>query len=173
MVEFKATIKRFAEQGEKTGWTYIDVPEAIATQLVPGNKKAFRVKGYLDAYAFEGISLVPMGGGDFILALNATVRKRLGKSKGAILNVKMEVDTKPVLISPELMQCLEDEPEALNFFNKLPKSHQNYYSKWIESAKTDTTKAKRIAQTVNACAREQHYGEMMRALKDERNDFLK
>ncbi|MDB5246011.1 MAG: hypothetical protein JWQ40_405 [Segetibacter sp.] len=34
MVEFTTTIKRFAQQGEKTGWTYIDVPEAIAQKLV-------------------------------------------------------------------------------------------------------------------------------------------
>ena len=44
MIKFTATIKQFAEQGEKTGWTYIDVPENIALQLKPNNKKSFRVK---------------------------------------------------------------------------------------------------------------------------------
>ena len=44
MVRFTATIKRFAEQGEKTGWTYIDVPVALAEKLQPGNKKGFRVR---------------------------------------------------------------------------------------------------------------------------------
>lgn len=163
MVEFTAILKKFDNQGEKTGWTYIEIPVAIAMQLNPVNKKSFRVKGFLDAYSFSGISLLPLGEGDFIMALNATIRKCTGKGKGAILQVKMEADRSPVLLSAELMECLSDEPKALAYFNKLPKSHQNYYNKWIESAKTEATKAKRIAQTVTACARGQHYGQMMQS----------
>lgn len=172
MITFSCTIKRFGEQGEKTGWTYIDVSEEVASQLVPGNKKSFRVKGSLDDYQFEGLALIPMGGGDFILPLNATIRKHIGKGKGAMLNVKMEVDTAPIQLSAELIQCLSDDPAALAFFNKLPGSHQKYYSRWIESAKTVETKAKRIAQTVTACSRGQHYGEMMKSIKND-NDLLK
>ena len=173
MIEFATVIKKFGSQGEKTGWTYIDVPEAIAQQLVPGNKKAFRVKGYLDEFFFEGISLVPIGGGDFIMALKSAVRKQIGKTKGAVVKVKIEVDKSPVILSPELMECLADEPAALAYFNKLPGSHQKYYSNWIESSKTEATKAKRIAQTLTACARGQHYGQMMQSLKKENDDLLK
>ncbi len=172
MVEFTATIKKFDKQGDKTGWTYVEIPAAIALKLNPENKKAFRVKGFLDEYAFSGISLLPFGGGDFIMALNAAIRKSIGKGEGAILKVGMEPDQRPVLLSTDLMQCLSDEPRALSFFQKLSKSHQNYYSKWIESAKTEATKAKRIAQTVTACLHGQHFGEMIRSLKNERNDLL-
>lgn len=172
MLKFTTTIKKFDKQGEKTGWTYIEIPAAIAQQLNPENRKSFRVKGFLDEYAFSKISLLPLGGGDFIMALNATIRKCIGKGKGAFIEVKMEADRSPVLLSPELMECLSDEPKALDFFNKLPKSHQNYFSKWIESAKTEATKAKRIAQTVTACLRGQGYGEMIRTLKDEKNDLF-
>jgi uncharacterized protein YdeI (YjbR/CyaY-like superfamily) len=66
-----------------------------------------------------------------------------------------------------MIECLSDEPAALSYFKKLPGSHQKYYSKWIESAKTEATKAKRIALTVNACARQMHFGEMMREQKGE------
>ncbi len=169
MIEFAAEVKKFDKQAGKTGWTYIDIPAAIALQLNPENKKAFRVKGFLDEYYFSGISLLPFGNGDFIMALNATIRKCIGKSKGAILQVKLEADRSPVLFSTELMQCLSDEPKALAYFKKLQKSHQNYYNKWIESAKTEVTKAKRIAQTVTACAFSRHYGEMVKSLKNESN----
>ena len=165
-VAFTALIKKFNQQGEKTGWTYIDIPEAIATQLLPGSKKSFRVKGWLDQYAYEGLSLVPMGGGDFILALNATIRKSIGKTKGAMVKVRMEIDTKPVIISPDLMECLQDEPKALAYFNALPPSHRKYYSNWIESAKTEATKAKRIVQALTACSQQMSYGEMIRSLKN-------
>ena len=165
-VEFTTLIKKFNQQGEKTGWTYIDIPEALATQLLPGSKKSFRVKGWLDQYAYEGLSLVPMGGGDFILALNATIRKSIGKTKGAMVKVRMEIDTKPVIISPDLMECLQDEPKALAYFNALPPSHRKYYSNWIESAKTEATKAKRIVQALTACSQQMSYGEMIRSLKN-------
>ncbi len=169
MVSFTATIQKFNKQGEKTGWNYIDISKEIACQLKPDNKKAFRVKGYLDDFSIEGVSLLPIGGGNFIMPLNATLRKAIHKSKGAMLQVKLEVDEKPLAISPELLQCLADEPEALRYFNSLAKSHQHYYSKWIDSAKTAETKAKRIAQCVTACANKQGYGEMIRAGKQNRD----
>jgi hypothetical protein len=60
-LQFTSVIKKFDDKGEKTGWSYIEVPAELAQQLMPGNKKAFRVKGKLDDYTYEGISLVPMG----------------------------------------------------------------------------------------------------------------
>lgn len=165
MEQFTATILQFKEQGEKTGWSYIEVPQDIAEKLKPGNKKSFRVKGWLDDYAFEGVSLLPIGGGSFIMAINATIRKGIHKSKGALLVVKMEADESPFILNPDMLECLADEPKALSYFQKLPKSHQKYFSKWIDSAKTEATKAKRIALTVTACARQMHFGEMLREQK--------
>jgi len=76
MVKFSTTILQFAEQGEKTGWSYIKIPAVIAQQIKPDTKKSFRVKGKLDNYTYEGIALVPMGGGDFIMALKAKLKKK-------------------------------------------------------------------------------------------------
>ena len=172
MIQFTTTIQKFGEQGEKTGWTYIKIPAAYAQKLMPGNKKSFRVKGTLDDYPIESIALLPMGEGDFIMAINTTMRKGLLKRKGDTLNVQIEVDHKPILPSADLVECLQDEPKALAKFNKLPKSHQNYYTKWIESAKTETTKAKRIAQAVTALSRDMDFGEALRAIKQEKQDLL-
>jgi hypothetical protein len=168
MIQFIATVKRFKEQGEKTGWTYIEIPAALAQQLIPGNKKAFRIKGSLDNFSFEGVSLLPMGGGDFIMALNGTLRKKIKKNLGAQLNVKMEVDKKPKLAPAELLQCLEDEPEAKARFNELPKGHQHYFTNWINGAKTPPTKAKRIAASINALAKGLGFVEAYRSLKKDK-----
>ena len=35
MVQFTTTIHKFEKQGEKTGWTYVEIPADIAGQLVP------------------------------------------------------------------------------------------------------------------------------------------
>lgn len=163
MVQFTATIKQFAAQGEKTGWTYIEIPSDIAQDLKPGNKKSFRVKGKLDNCAIKGIALLPMGGGAFIMALNSSMRKCTGKRKGAILKVQLLVDPEVYKLNPDFVSCLADDPPARSFFSKLPKSHQNYFSKWIESAKTEQTKTKRIALAVNALSRKMGFGEMLRS----------
>lgn len=164
MIQFTTIIKKFNDQGEKTGWTYIEIPAAVAEKLKPNNKKSFRVKGKLDDYTFKGLALLPMGDGNFILALNTSIRKQIRKNKGASLKVNMEIDNAPVKLNAELMECLNDEPECLSFFNELTPGHRKYFSNWIDSAKTDATKTKRIAQTLNALANRQGYGEMLRSL---------
>ena len=163
MIEFTATLKQFAEQGEKTGWTYIEIPAGIAGQLKPENKKSFRVKGKLDTYKIGGVALLPMGGGSFIMAINATMRKGIGKKKGAMVKVKLEEDKKEFQFNKDFMECLRDEPAAVEFFNALAGSHQRYFSKWIDDAKTVETKAKRIAWAVTALSKKQGYSEMLRS----------
>src|SRR5688572_25936236 len=127
MVSFKTVILKFDKQGEKTGWTYILIPSEIAAKIKPDLKKSFRVKGRLDNFSIKGVSLLPMGEGDFIMPLNASMRKNIGKRLGAILNIDIEEDTEPLALNADLIECLSDDPEALNFFNSLAKSHQNYF----------------------------------------------
>jgi len=168
MVLFKATILKFSTKGEKTGWTYIEVPAAIAQQLKPKEKKSFRVKGKIDEYSIKAVALLPMGEGNFIMPLNATMRKGIGKRHGAMLQVLLELDKAKLVLNPELIACLKDEPEAYIYFKHLAPSHQSYFSKWIGSAKTEATKAGRIAQTVNAMIKKQSYGEMIRSFSASR-----
>jgi hypothetical protein len=171
VIEFSTTIKKFKENGEKTGWTYIDVPLDLAEQLNPGCKKSFRVKGKLDGFEFENIALLPMGEGNFILTLNAPIRKKIKKEKGDKLKVVLQMDSKERPLSKIFVECLEDEPRALGFFKTLAKSHQRYFSNWIESAKTEATKAKRITQAVNALAMNLGFSEMVRMNKKDKEMY--
>jgi hypothetical protein len=167
MVSFSATILQFKEQGEKTGWTYIEIPADIAQQLKPGNKQSFRVKGKLDQHPIAGVALLPMGGGSFIMPINAAMRKGIHKKKGAMLQVQLSIDTKPITASPEFIECLADEPKAKAFFEQLKTSHQNYYIKWLAGVKTEAAVAKRIAQAVDALSKGQDFVAMMRRKKAE------
>lgn len=162
MVQFTGVILQFGEKGEKTGWSYITIPPDIADLLKPGFKKSFRVKGKLDAHSIDQQALLPMGNGSFILPLNAGLRKTIHKNKGAMLKVSLEEDKKPVEVIAELLECLTDSPKAEKKFKTLPRSHQMYYSKWIESAKTLETRAKRIGLTIMAMEKNMTYAEMLR-----------
>lgn len=168
MVKFSTTILKFDKQGEKTGWTYISITEKIALQLKPGNKKSFRVKGKLDEYPIEKVALMPMGDGNFIMAINAAMRKGIHKQKGATIKVQLAVDASPILPPSALIECMADEPEALDYFNALPQGHRNYFTKWIDSAKTEATKAKRIALVIKTMLRKMDFGAMLREEREER-----
>jgi hypothetical protein len=166
MVTYTAIIAKFGEMGEKTGWTYIDIPADIAQQLKPGNRKSFRVKGTLDDFAIAGVAVMPMGEGNFILTLNADMRKGVLKRVGAMLKVSIQEDVDFKLIVPDdVHECLADDPEALEYFNSLLESHRRYFVNWINSAKTITTRARRIAQTCHAMANHMDYAQMIRAGK--------
>jgi hypothetical protein len=167
MIKFKTCILQFAQQGEKTGWSYISITGAQAQKLKKGNKRSFRVKGKLDGTAFEQLALIPMGDGTFIMALKAGIRKKIGKGKGQELIVEMEVDTAEFRVDAELEDCLSYEPRAKKYFYSLPKSHQRYFNTWILSAKTTETKAKRMALAVNALSKELGFGPMLRQQSEE------
>lgn len=165
MVSFTTALLQFAEQGEKTGWTYIEIPADLAQKMKPGNKKSFRVKGKLDNFPIKGAAIMPMGGGNFILPVNATMRKGIGKRKGAMVKVQLQEDKTEQPLSADLQACLNDDPDAQAGFNKLSKGHQRYFSNWIESAKTEATRTKRLTMAMIALAKGWGYPEMIRAAK--------
>jgi hypothetical protein len=171
MIRFTAILKKFGELGEKTGWTYLEIPTELTDKLNPGVKKSYRVKGKLDEHVIEQVALVPMGEGQFIIAVNAGMRKAIGKRQGASVKVQLEKDESGWKMNEDFLACLEDEPKAMSFYKSLAPSHQRYFSSWIDSAKTDETRAKRIAATLNAMLKNMKYSEMIRALKADKNKF--
>lgn len=123
----------------------------------------FRIKGQMDNYVINKTSVLPMGDGSFMLPVNGTMRKALGKQHGDKVKMAIELDKRKLELSKDLMTSLADEPAALEFFKSLNLSHQQYFSKWIESAKTMPTRTKRIVAAVVALSEKKGYSEMIRA----------
>lgn len=169
-------LRRFGAKGEKTGWTYIDIPAAVANLLSGGQKKAFRVKGRLDTVSIQQVGLVPMGESaepdqtgelaPYILAINATMRRGLGKEAGVTIQVELERDESELALSEDLLTCLADAPDALAFFETLPRGHQQYFSNWIDSAKTLPTREKRLSQAIVGLSMKLGYGDTIRHFKN-------
>jgi len=165
MIQYTTTILQFDKKGEKTGWSYIEITASQSNKLYPGCKVSYRVKGKIDDYSFEKVALLPMGDGNFILPINGTIRKAIKKRHGHTVNVTLARDKRGPSLSHDLMKCLREDPVAKKYFTSLPKSHQNYFSNWIESAKTIQTKTKRIVMAMEAFGKNQGFGEMIRANK--------
>ena len=165
MINFTTKIQRFNKMGEKTGWSYIEISRQQAEKLNPGCKKSFRIKGKLDSYQIQKTALLPMGEGKFILPINATLRKGTGKKAGDTVKVQFAIDERPRSLSADFLKCMKDDARAYHFFMTLPRSHQNYFSSWIESAKTIGTKTRRITTAVIGLGQGQGFREVMRAYK--------
>lgn len=166
-VRFKSKLEKLGNMGEKTGWTIAEIPFEIAEKLNPNVKTSYRIKGTIDEILkISQKSILPMGEGNFILPFDAAMRKALKKSGGSEVVFDVEVDTGEFQYSVELIEALDYEDRAKDKFYSLPKSHQKYYSNWVESAKTIETKTRRIAMCVNGLAKGMEYGEMIRYYKN-------
>ncbi len=165
MYTFKSIILKYTSKGEKSGWTYVDIPRDIITKLKLKDKRGFRIKGVMDDVKFEKMITYPVGDGNFIIAINGPLRKKLGKDEGAMISIKFELDLSRPLESKELIGSLKEEPEAWAQFNSLLPSHKNYFHRYILEAKGADTRAGRIVSVINAMYKKQNYGEMIRSMK--------
>ncbi|MFC3196998.1 YdeI/OmpD-associated family protein [Parapedobacter deserti] len=173
MVAFEAKILKSDSHGAAMiGWAYINVPHAIAQQLKPDYKQPYRVRGEIDGCTFSGLSLMPKGRGDYILAINGNMRKALGKGVGDLLFLRLEEDKDFIIEVPEDLEIcfLNDEADLMERFMALTKSHRNYFIKYINEAKTELTRTKRIAMTVEAMAMGLDFGAMIRLDKTRRQN---
>lgn len=163
MVKFKVCLEKSPGKG---GWTYFEVPKSVIQKLSPGAKQAFRVKGTLDAHPIERASIMPIGNGRFLMPFNAGMRKGTGKQQGDSVLVSVTLDLKQPPLSRELLACLKDDAIANAQFKSLSRGMQQYYSKWIDDAKTSHTKTKRLVVLLQALEQKLNYMEMMELYKN-------
>ncbi|MFD2935875.1 YdeI/OmpD-associated family protein [Spirosoma flavum] len=176
MSSFTTILQKFGEKGDKTRWTYIEIPIAVTNELKPGQKTSFRVKGTLDNYPIKLVALLPMGrsisritdglNGGFMMPINSVMRRGMGKNEeGESIRVSLDVDNDPLPQSADFIACLDDDPDAKRHYDSLAKGHQNYFNNWIEEAKTPETKANRIAKALRGLSMGMGYSEMIRYFK--------
>ncbi|SOE21450.1 protein of unknown function [Spirosomataceae bacterium TFI 002] len=165
MIEFTLVLEKLELTGEKEGWTCAVINSALADQINPKVKTSYRIKGTLDKMPIKQKALIPIGEGNYILPFNSEMRKSLAKEEGATVQFKVEVDNDEFEFSADFLACLEDDERAMTHYQSLAPSHQKYFSKWVESAKTIETKTKRITQALFGLANKMDYGSMIRHFK--------
>lgn len=164
-LKFRTILEKFAKKGEKTSWTYILIDAKQANKINPKVHTSYRVKGSIDQLLIEQVAIMPMGDGTFVLPVNHTMRKALQKQVGDEVQLVLALDTSEKLITQELLDCLELDIKAKDFFETLSKSHQRYFSKWIEDAKTAVTKEKRLLCVIESLSNKWDYPSMIKFYK--------
>jgi hypothetical protein len=136
------TLKKFSGKG---GWTYAEIPEISQNKQNPFGWVT--VSGFIDKHPINRQKLMPMGNDRLFLSVNKSVRNKIGKQAGDTVKITIYEDNTPIDIPAELIECFEYEDKNLyNKFKSLSESEKRSIIDWIYSAKTEETKAKRIAE---------------------------
>jgi uncharacterized protein YdeI (YjbR/CyaY-like superfamily) len=126
--------------------TGIRVPDELVAALGPSRRPAVRVT--VNGYTYR--TSVASVNGAFMVSVSSDVRKNAGVAGGEEVDVEIELDTEPrgVDVPADFQMALSRAPEASRFFEALSYSHKSAYVLWIQSAKKDETRQRRIPEAV-------------------------
>jgi hypothetical protein len=139
--------RRFEGVLEETpgGGTVVIVPFDVKEAFGSGRPP---VRATVNGFTFR-TTIAPMGG-RFLLGLNREVRERAGVAAGQTLAVELERDEEPrvVDVPADFGRALSADPGAREAFDGLSHTHRKEYVRWIESAKRDETRRRRLDKAV-------------------------
>jgi hypothetical protein len=132
-------------QGDKTA-TGIRVPDEIVEALGSGRRPAVKIT----MRGFTYRSTVAVVSGQFMVGVSAENRAGAGVAGGDEVDVEIELDTAPreVTVPADFAAALDAEPNARRTFDGLSYSKKSSHVLSIEGAKTDETRQRRIAKSV-------------------------
>jgi Bacteriocin-protection, YdeI or OmpD-Associated/Domain of unknown function (DUF1905) len=142
-MRFRTTI---VQSGKTT--TGIQVPDEVMEALGSGKRPAVKVT--VNGYSYR--STVASMGGVFMVSLSAEHRAGAGVAGGDEVEVDLELDSAPreVTVPPDLAAALDAEPAARATFDGLSYSNKSWHVLQVTGAKTEETRQRRIAKSVEA-----------------------
>ena len=142
-MRFRTTI---VQSGKNT--TGIQVPDEVVEALGSGNRPSVKVT--VNGYSYR--STVASMSGVFMVSLSAEHRAGAGVGGGDDVEVDLELDSAPreVTVPPELVAALDAEPAARATFDGLSYSNKSWHVLQVTGAKTEETRQRRIARSVDA-----------------------
>jgi hypothetical protein len=140
-LRFRTTIL----QSGKTA-TGIQVPDEIIERLGSGKRPAVKVT--IKGYTYR--NTVAVMGGVYMVGVNADHRAGAGVAGGDEVVVDIELDTAPreVTVPADLAAALDAAPRARASFEALSYSNKSWHVLQVTGAKTDETRQRRIAKSV-------------------------
>lgn len=137
----------------KGGWTFARIPEVPLHQHAPFGWA--RVRGFIDDFELQSYKLMPMGDGSLFLPVKAAIRKLIKKEAGDSVHVILYDDELPDEVPQEILDCLENEPEAKAQFNQLTDDQRKFRMNIIYSTKNEESKAEAIVRMIEELSRKQ------------------
>ncbi len=88
--------------------------------------------------------------GEYLVGLNRAVREAAGVQAGDAVEVELELDEAPreVVVPSSLAAALAADRAAGKAFDSLAFTHRKEFARWIEEAKREETRDRRVAKTL-------------------------
>jgi hypothetical protein len=111
--------------------------------------KRFPVIATVNGYTWR--TSVARMGGEFLVGLNKEVRTGAGVQAGDTVSLELKLDSEPrtVDVPAALAEALDADPEAKATFEGLAFTHRKEFARWIEEAKREETRARRVTQALD------------------------
>lgn len=134
-------------QTDKTA-TGIRVPVEVVESL--GRGKRPPVKVTINGFTYR--NTIAVMGGEYMVGVSAENRAGAGVAGGDVVDVDIELDTEPrtVDVPDDLAAALEGVPDARRTFDALSNSNKGWHVLQVQGARSDETRARRIAKSVDA-----------------------
>jgi hypothetical protein len=134
-------------QNGKTAMGF-EVPAAAVDALEAGKRPPVMVT--INGYTYR--NSVAVLGGKYMIGVSAEHRGPAGVRGGEDVDVELELDTAPRVVSvpPDLAAALDAEPVARRTFDALSYSNQSWHTLQVGGAKSPETRARRIERSVAA-----------------------
>jgi bifunctional DNA-binding transcriptional regulator/antitoxin component of YhaV-PrlF toxin-antitoxin module len=128
------------------GGTFVYFPHDV--EKLYGVKGRVPVKVTFDGIPYRG-SMVRMGEPRHILLLLKEIREKLGKGKGDIVHVTVDLDDAPRVVGlAKDVEAAYKKAGVLDRYRSLSFTHQREFNLWIEDAKQAETRKRRIEKAV-------------------------
>jgi hypothetical protein len=126
--------------------TGIQIPNEIVEGLGRGKRPPVTVS--INGYTYR--NTVAVMGGVFMVGVSAEHRAGAGIKGGDEIDVDIELDTAPreITVPADFAAALDAEPDARRTFDGLSYSNKSWHTLQIEGAKTDETRQRRIAKSI-------------------------
>ena len=111
--------------------------------------KRFPVVATVNGYEWR-TSVMRMRG-EFLVGLNREVREGAGVQAGDTVTLALRLDTaaREVEVPEALARALDADPAARTAFEKLAFTHRKEFARWIDEAKREQTRDRRVAQALD------------------------
>ena len=142
-MRFRTTIL----QGGKTA-AGIEIPAEVVESFGAGKRPPVVVT--INGYSYR--NTVAVMGGTYMVGVSNEHRAASGLAAGDEVDVDLELDTAPreVNLPADFAAALAADPAASATFAKLSNSNKGWHTYQIEGAKTDETRQRRIAKSIEA-----------------------